>query len=114
MKDIAERLKIERKRLEFTQKQMAERLGIGEASWNRYEKYAMPFDTKVILGLHECGFDVMYILFGVRQVHSPMMVSDDFLKVFTLYNQLDSKDKLFFLEMAEVFVKVAHKKSPTE
>lgn len=111
MKDIAERLKFERKRLGFTQKQMAEKLGIGEASWNRYEKYAMPFDTKVILGLHELGADILFILFGVRQVHSPMMVSDDFLKVFTLYNQLDSEEKNLFLEMAEVFIKMAQKKN---
>lgn len=105
MNEIAERLKSERKRLGFTQKQIAQAIGIGEASWNRYEKYAAPFDTNVMIGLHEQGFDILYLLFGVRQIHSPMMVSDEFLQVFTLYNQLDSKGKKLFIEMADIFVR---------
>lgn len=112
MNEIAERLKSERKRLGFTQKQIAQAIGIGEASWNRYEKYAIPFDTNVMIGLHENGFDILYLLFGVRQIHSPIMVSDDFLQVFTLYNQLDSKGKECFVEMAEVLLKM-NKKDPT-
>lgn len=111
--EIAERLKNERKRLGYTQKQIAEMIGISDPSWNRYEKYSAPFDSEVIWGLQQIGVDVIYILFGVRQVHSPMMVSDDFLQVFTLYNQLDSKGKACFMEMAEVLLKM-NKKDPTD
>lgn len=109
---VAERLKNERKRLGFTQKQLAENIGISEASYNRYEKYFASFDSEVVWGLQNIGADVMYILFGVRQIHSPMMVSDDFLQVFTLYNQLDSVGKEYFLEMAELFLRM-YKKDPT-
>lgn len=109
---VAERLKSERKRLGFTQKQFAENIGISEASYNRYEKYFASFDSEVVWGLQKIGADVMYILFGVRQIHSPMMVSDDFLQVFTLYNQLDNKGKEYFLEMAELFLRM-YKKDPT-
>lgn len=110
---VAERLKNERKRLGFTQKQFAENIGISEASYNRYEKYFASFDSEVIWGLQQIGADVMYILFGVRQIHSPVMVSDDFLQVFTLYNQLDSVGKEYFLEMAELFLRM-YKKDPTD
>lgn len=105
MKNLSERLKNERKRLGFTQKQVAEKIGISEASWNRYEKYAAPFDVQVIFGLHENGFDMVYVLFGVRQVQESLMISDDFLNLFSMYNQLDSKGKKLFIEMAEIFIR---------
>lgn len=113
MKNLSERLKNERKRLSLTQKQVAEKINISEASYNRYEKYAAPFDVEVIFALHNHGFDMVYVLFGVRQVQESLMISDDFLKVFTLYNQLDGKGKEHFIEMAEVFLKV-YKKDPAE
>lgn len=112
MKNLSERLKNERKRLGFTQKQVADKINISEPSYNRYEKYSAPFDVNVVLSLHENGFDMVYVLFGVRQVQESLMISDDFLKVFTLYNQLDRQGKEYFIEMAEVFLKV-YKKDPT-
>lgn len=106
MRNLSERLKNERKRLGFTQKQIAEKIGISEPSYNRYEKYSAPFDVNVVLSLHDNGFDMMYVLFDVRQVQETLIISDDFLKVFTLYNQLDKNSKQYFIEMAELFLKI--------
>lgn len=109
MEQIANRLKNERKRLNFTQKQIAEVIGVGESSWNRYEKYSAPFDTNMLIALHQHGFDIMYILLGVRPKEDAVMISDDFLKLYTLYNQLDKDGKDYFYQMAELFVKVYQK-----
>lgn len=102
MSAIAERLKSERKRLGLTQKQISEAINIGEASWNRYEKYGVAFDTNVICALQEQGFNMPYVIFGILQYDE---LDEEQHLIFKMYQSLDDQQKIFFQQLCELFKK---------
>lgn len=62
-------LKNERKRLKFTQKALAEQLNVSDMTIKRYET-GTPIPSDKLAILANLGFDVSYLLTGVRSVQS--------------------------------------------
>lgn len=60
-------LKNERKRLKFTQKTLAEQLNVSDMTIKRYET-GTPIPSDKLAVLASLGFDVSYLLTGVRSV----------------------------------------------
>lgn len=79
-----QRLKEERTRAGFTQKQIAEDIGIREQSWIRYEKKGEPFDLRVVASLTQKGFDMQYVIFGIKNELNPEQT--ELLRIFNSLN----------------------------
>lgn len=60
----APRIKEERKRLGFTQAEMAEKCGVKRLQWVRYEKGEQDLSGDVLAAFGKQGADVIYILTG--------------------------------------------------
>lgn len=68
--DIERGRRLKEQRVSFdklTQIKAAEIAGVKEQAWVRYEKHGDPFDLKVVQLLEAYGFDMMYVLFGIRR-----------------------------------------------
>ncbi len=66
---IAERLKQERTRLKFSQKDLADEAEIGLSVYGRYEASQAEMGAKAMIKLAGAGVDTFYLLFGKRLVH---------------------------------------------
>lgn len=78
------RLKEERKRLKITQKKLAETCNINYQTILRYEKEERTPDGDFYYIISKLGFDVQYILTGVR---SDAALSPDERELLTLYKE---------------------------
>ena len=77
---FGERLRFERERLGYTEKQIAQLLGVSIAQYQRYEAgqddpgiFRMPM-------LGDCGFDILFVITSER--HSPIEEESELLKRF--------------------------------
>ena len=94
----ANRLKLERKRLNFLQVNAAEIIGVREASWIRYEKHGDPLNQDQIYALENAGFDMSYVLFGKKvDTKSRSTLTE-------LYEQVADDHKEGLLYLAKAFV----------
>ncbi|ASN71610.1 hypothetical protein 2F1_9 [Uncultured Caudovirales phage clone 2F_1] len=92
------RLKDERKKFNgLTQKAAAEIAEVKEQAWVRYEKHGAPFDLKFALLLQEYGFDMMYVIFGVRKTLNPEQT-----QLLGIFEKLDDNQKQKALQMLEL------------
>ncbi len=63
---LAERLKEERKRLDMSQKEIAQKVSVNRETWSRYETAKMLPSTVVLLNAMELGLDVAYVITGKK------------------------------------------------
>lgn len=63
---LGQRLRDERKRLGFTQEQLADQLGVARRTVFNHETDFHPVTVEVLNKLDELGADCFYILFGRR------------------------------------------------
>ena len=63
---ISSLLKEERKRLNLTQADVALSAGVSRETWSRYESNKLMPGTEVLTAIAATGFDVQYLLTGVR------------------------------------------------
>lgn len=63
---LAKRLKEERKRLEMSQKEIAQKVSVNRETWSRYETAKMLPSTNVLMAAKKLGLDVSYVLTGER------------------------------------------------
>lgn len=95
-----ERLKSERKRLKLTQPVMGELIGVEVGSVVRYEKKGDPLNQNQLEQLNEAGFDVYFILFGLRATE----LTEDEHKIISAYRCLkDDATKTGFVGMANAY-----------
>lgn len=94
-----ERLKSERKRLKMTQPQMAEIVGKAVGSVVRYEKHGDPLSQDQLLTLHDAGFDVYYITFGLRAT----VLSNEEYEIVDAFRAVKNEAKPGFVGMAKAY-----------
>lgn len=63
---LAERLKEERKRLDMSQKEIAQKVSVNRETWSRYETAKMLPSTIVLLSAMKFGLDASYVLTGKK------------------------------------------------
>ncbi|MFA4834671.1 MAG: helix-turn-helix transcriptional regulator [Dehalococcoidia bacterium] len=74
MPTIAVRLKIERKRLELTQAEMAERCGISREIWCRYEQGKGLPGSEVLQAFLKAGGNVHFVLSGESPAEETLLI----------------------------------------
>lgn len=65
---VGKRLKEERLRLRLSQEALGEAGGVGKNAQIKYEKDERAPDTQYLVGIHQAGVDVLYVVGGVRSV----------------------------------------------
>ena len=89
--DFLLRLKEERKRLGLQQKELAEKMGTSENTQVRYESGRTSPDIEYVMGLQSHGFDVAYLMTGVRSVPSELSNKTQEGEVLLLFKQLTAE-----------------------
>lgn len=102
MVQIGERMTIERKRLNFTQKQVYTSLGLGAASLSRYENGMRTLDMLQAHDFAALGYDMHFVLTGQRIGMSASDLSEDELAWLELYRQAD--DPKMLMKMAQAYI----------
>lgn len=75
-----DRIKEERKRLKYTQQEIADLCGVHRVQWGRYERGEQGFDGQPLRTFGEFGADISYILTGTRTPEVEMTVLDKVTK----------------------------------
>lgn len=96
------RLKSERKRLGLIQKQCAKIIECGDASWIRYEKYGEPMNQEQIYTLCDAGFDMAYVVFGIRFDERLKDIKPEHIEVLRLLNNADENIQAKVIQMIRV------------
>lgn len=78
---FSDRLKLERKRLKITQKQLAAKLEVTEQAQVAYEKGRVPNFVNYLEGLSSLGFDTTFLLTGQ---HAGVVLSEEEQEIFSL------------------------------
>ena len=99
---IGERLADERKRLNFTQKQVYEALGLGAASLSRYEQGKRTLDLIQAHDFAALGYDIHFVLTGNRLGASVSDLSEEEQAWLELYRQAD--DQRMLVKMAQAYI----------
>ncbi len=105
-KDISvhARLKIERERIGLTQQEIGALLDVSLKTVTRWEKEtAIPSDKLSALAMH--GFDVLYVLTGVRQVKERQELSKRESCMLENYRALDDEDQAAVQRMTSALAK---------
>ncbi len=99
---IGERMTAERKRLNFTQKQVYEALGLGAASLSRYEQGKRTLDLIQAHDFAALGYDMHFVLTGNRLGASASDLSEEEQAWLELYRQAD--DQRMLVKMAQAYI----------
>lgn len=102
----AEHLREERKRLGFTQQEMAELIGVRQEMFSKYERGQASPGGDALAAFAGIGGDVQYVLTGQRS-SSPMTPEEK--ELLSIFRKLDLRGKVNLLGMADVVGK-----TPTE
>ena len=102
--DRGNRLKSERKRNGLTQKAAAEVVDMIEQSWVRFEKRGEPFDLRVLEALEGIGFDMMYVVFGIKKSDALNGVQPEHVELLKLLNQVDENKQAKIIQMIRLMV----------
>jgi transcriptional regulator with XRE-family HTH domain len=102
----AERLREERKRLGFTQQEMADLIGVRQEMSSKYERGQASPGGDALAAFASIGGDVQYVLTGQRS-SSPMTPEEK--ELLSIFRKMSLRDKVNLLGMAEVVGK-----TPTE
>lgn len=98
------RLKSERKRLGLIQKDCAKIIECGDASWIRYEKYGEPMNQEQIYILSEAGFDMPYVVFGIRYDENLKNINPEHIEVLRKLNQVDKNKQEKVIQMIQLMI----------
>lgn len=104
MKNIAffsNRLKEQRKFLDLTQAQVAEKCGITLRMWGNYERGLNAPTVEIIFLLQEIGFDTGYLFTGFRQPESSNTLNQDEKELLDNYRQASDNGKFVILSVAQ-------------
>lgn len=101
-KNRALRLKSERKRLGLIQKQCAKIIECGDASWIRYEKYGEPLNQDQIAALQAAGFDMLFVVFGLKENDQFNVIKPEHLEMLRLLNNADENIQAKVIQMIRV------------
>lgn len=103
-KDVARglRLRDERIRLDLIQLKACAIAGVLEQAWVRYEK-GEPFKLDVIQPLQEAGFDMIYVIFGLRTQERPLTASEQSL--LRLFHATSVEQQGSLMLLVETFAK---------
>lgn len=101
------RLKFERKRIGLTQKAAAEIVDMKEQSWVRFEKRGEPFDLRVVEALEGIGFDMMFVVFGIKKSDALNGLQPEHSEVIKLLNQADENKQAKIIQMIRLMVEEA-------
>lgn len=104
---MGQRLRDERVRLNLIQLQACQIAGVLEQAWVRYEK-GDPFKIEMIEPLRVAGFDMIYVIFGVRTIEKPLTVSEQVL--LRQFNAIEPAHHSTLMLLIDTFAK-AHPKS---
>ena len=102
--DRGDRLRSERKRIGLTQKAAADEVNMKEQSWVRFEKRGEPFDLRVLQALEEIGFDMMYVVFGIKKNESLKTVQPEHIEILRLLDQVDENKQAKIMKMIHLMV----------
>ncbi|MCH7306587.1 XRE family transcriptional regulator [Acinetobacter sp. NIPH 1852] len=96
------RLKEERKRLKLTQKDAAIIIEMQDQSWIRFEKRGEPFDLRALQCLEENGFDMMYVVFGIRKNSELQNIKPEHLEILRLLNEASEQKLAKIIQMIQL------------
>lgn len=91
LQEFGSRLAATRTRLQLTQDEMADRLGVSKRSYCAYEAGDTSPNAKILAALAECGIDMAYLLTGR---HFPLAVGKESLNEELLSQVIDGLEKL--------------------
>ena len=91
LQEFGGRLAATRTRLQLTQDEMADRLGVSKRSYCAYEAGDTSPNAKILAALAECGIDMAYLLTGR---HFPLAVGKESLNEELLSQVIDGLEKL--------------------
>lgn len=91
LQEFGNRLAATRTRLQLTQDEMADRLGVSKRSYCAYEAGDTSPNAKILAALAECGIDMAYLLTGR---HFPQAESRELLNEELLAQVIDGLEKL--------------------
>ncbi|MGC0154016.1 helix-turn-helix domain-containing protein [Chromobacterium vaccinii] len=87
---FSDRLREERNRVGFIQADAAKAAGVGFTSYQGYERGDRVPNADALNGLHLAGFDVLYLVTGVR---NKATLSDEDSSILADLNQVDEKGR---------------------
>lgn len=87
--DFSLRLREERKNVGLSQKELAEKMGKAENTQVRYELGQTMPNIEYVMGLQALGFDVAFLMTGVRSVPSELNIQEG--EVLLLFRQLSAE-----------------------
>ena len=102
MVQIGQRIADERKRLNFTQKDVYNALGLGAATLSRYENGMRTPDMLLAHEFAALGYDMHYVLTGERIGESASDLTENERTWLELYRQAD--DPKVLMKMVRAFV----------
>lgn len=107
-----QRIKSERKRIGYTQQQIADLCEISRVQWGRYERGASVLGGRVLKVFVGLGANLHYLLTGensqtelVGQIMSEVTLTDDELDIINLYRKLEQSKRTTLREFLLNFLK---------
>jgi transcriptional regulator with XRE-family HTH domain len=97
---ISDRLREERQRLNLIQMDAAKAGGVGFTTYQGYERGTRFPDAEMLEKLYVAGFDVLYIVTGVRNNST---LSNEETVVLELFNKLDERGRAVMLGVAQIY-----------
>lgn len=99
------RLKEERLRQKkMSQVEASKIADVAEQSWVRYEKHGAAFDLNMVQNLESYGFDMMYVIFGIRKEEVNSDIQPEAIKLLKLYESVPLEKRKYLIDLIEVFV----------
>ncbi len=100
IKDLSERLVLERERLGLPQETVRDTLGVAHATFSRYENAKRLPDLGLAKKLSDIGYDISYVVTGKRLDESASDLTDDEVQVLELYRHSKRRAELMRLMKA--------------
>lgn len=98
---IGERLRDERVRLSLSQGDMAARVQVSREMWGRYERGLGLPNADVLIELHRCGGDVLFILTGARAT-TDRTLTDQERELLINFRATDAEGRAAVARMARI------------
>tara|TARA_B100001179_G_scaffold224502_1_gene203309 strand:- start:28058 stop:28402 length:345 start_codon:yes stop_codon:yes gene_type:complete len=97
IKDLSERLVLERERLGLPQETVRDTLGVAHATFSRYENAKRLPDLGLAKKLSDIGYDISYVVTGKRLDESTGDLTDDEMQLLELYRRSKRRAELMRL-----------------
>lgn len=112
--DFGNRLKEQRKKLGFTQAQMAEKCGVSGRMWGDYERGKYFPRNENLIAIEKAGIDVNYVMYGeystdFKQPENSLNAEE--LELLEIFRQLGKDRRSSLLEYAQFQLAQEEKKA---